>query len=194
VAGSLRQGPGRTSISLCLASRHLLLRAHAGRTSRWCFASLTPALRIRVARARQTSHGKSVESALAGSVAARRWRSRCDMVEDETGSPASSSTPPCNNPGSRYGACSNTVAWRCSVTRPPLPVQRPWLAVRGLFEHRRLGSVRWLARLFPCNDPGSRCGACSNTVAWRCSEHRRLGRVRSASPGLYPLLGCESLC
>lgn len=33
VAGSLRQGPERTSISLCHASRHLLSRAHAGRTA-----------------------------------------------------------------------------------------------------------------------------------------------------------------
>ena len=77
-----------------------LVHASAAQSSVWCFASLAPALRIRVTRVHQPSHGKSVERALAGPVASRWFIGREDMVEDESGTPASSSTLPDNYPGS----------------------------------------------------------------------------------------------
>jgi hypothetical protein len=46
-----------------------LAHARAVKSSRRCFASLAPSLRIDGPRMRQTSHGKSVEYAFAGPVA-----------------------------------------------------------------------------------------------------------------------------
>ena len=85
--------------------------------------SVAPPLRIRGPRARQPSHGTPVKCAFAGSVAPRHCSHRSHQVADETGTPASSTTPPHNNPGSRHIASPRSQNTRTHISSYPTRLQ-----------------------------------------------------------------------